>query len=316
MIDGTFLDVSKCAVSVNENALCSENRRGGQFLYYAPTDKSFTPGKDQVFELCEESKTFTLEKNVRPSFESWVDAVAKSDVDPFWNVVLPEEEPPLDSSDPLIDIDLPLFRGRRGFELSKQVTIKSIDNTLFKGFMVDGRIEGRVTDDVIGLPDWRAKLTIFLDDPTVAKRKGYFLADGGHEYTAFRVEGRLKRGRLHGPVRMFGQVTVDPMAPCASSIFEEGLSYVGNYEDGVPTGYAWRKLIGGSWLFGKLDSNGEFTGEDIAYIYNDIKTAFVGEFKNGLMVSINTFKIDNAVASDVTRFLGPWKRSRGDWFSL
>ena len=34
-----------------------------------------------------------------------------------------------------------------------------------------------------------------------------------------------------------------------------------------------------------VDENGELTGEDISYIYEDMKVAFRGKFKNGLMVS-------------------------------
>ena len=34
-----------------------------------------------------------------------------------------------------------------------------------------------------------------------------------------------------------------------------------------------------------MDENGEFTGPDIAFIYQDLVLALVGEFQKGLMVS-------------------------------
>ena len=45
-------------------------------------------------------------------------------------------------------------------------------------------------------------------------------------------------------------------------------------------------LIGANWLYGKLDESGQFSGHSIAYIYNDLSTAMVGEFANGLMVMV------------------------------
>ena len=33
-----------------------------------------------------------------------------------------------------------------------------------------------------------------------------------------------------------------------------------------------------------VDENGEFTGDNIAFIYQDLELALVGKFKNGIMV--------------------------------
>ena len=45
-------------------------------------------------------------------------------------------------------------------------------------------------------------------------------------------------------------------------------------------------LIGGAWIYGEVNENGEFTGNNIAYVNQDLKTLFIGAFKNGLMVRI------------------------------
>ena len=43
-------------------------------------------------------------------------------------------------------------------------------------------------------------------------------------------------------------------------------------------------LVGGSWIYGPVDENGEFTGNDIAYLYQDLELAIIGKFKHGLLV--------------------------------
>ena len=48
-------------------------------------------------------------------------------------------------------------------------------------------------------------------------------------------------------------------------------------------------LIGGAWIYGKVDDNGEFTGHNVAYVNQDLKTLFIGTFENGLMVCIHIF---------------------------
>ena len=100
------------------------------------------------------------------------------------------------------------------------------------------------------------------------------------------ITGRLQHGRLHGPVRVFGQVTNDPRASCPQKFLNRDMAFIGHMNHGIPTGHCWRGLYGGSWVHGEVDEEGEFTGDEIAYIYNDLKTAFVGKFKEGLMVRL------------------------------
>ena len=56
------------------------------------------------------------------------------------------------------------------------------------------------------------------------------------------------------------------------------------YENGKPTGPCWRPLIGSNYVYGIVDDNGEFTGDNIAFIYEDLELALVGKFKKGIMV--------------------------------
>ena len=43
--------------------------------------------------------------------------------------------------------------------------------------------------------------------------------------------------------------------------------------------------MGGTYIYGVVDNHGEFTGSnDIAFIYQDLELALVGEFNKGIMV--------------------------------
>ena len=110
----------------------------------------------------------------------------------------------------------------------------------------------------------------------------------GYEYKMNKYEqyilGSLRNGKLHGLVQIYGILTADPEGHCSSGLFK-GLSFVGWFEEGKPVGPYWRALLGGTYLYGVVDENGEFSGPDIAFIYQDLELALVGEFQKGLMVS-------------------------------
>ena len=95
----------------------------------------------------------------------------------------------------------------------------------------------------------------------------------------------FKDGKLNGLVQVYGHMTVDPRGHCSNMIFP-GISFIGWYENGKPTGPCWRHLIGSTYLYGIVDHKGEFTGEDIAFIYQDLKIALIGYFKKGIMVRL------------------------------
>ena len=38
--------------------------------------------------------------------------------------------------------------------------------------------------------------------------------------------------------------------------------------------------MGGSWIYGKVNDKGEFTGHNVAYDNQDLKTIYVGTFEN------------------------------------
>ena len=85
---------------------------------------------------------------------------------------------------------------------------------------------------------------------------------------------------------MFGIMPMDPHGHCSEHI-SPGLSFIGYYENGQAKGPCWRQLVGGSWMYGIVNKNGEFTGvSNMAYIYQDLELAMVGNYNKGLLVSI------------------------------
>ena len=97
---------------------------------------------------------------------------------------------------------------------------------------------------------------------------------------------RLMNGRPKGLVRMFGKIPMEPSAFHHIMCREPGLGFIGHYQDGKLIGPSWQGLIGGGWIYGVTDQHGEFSGDNIAYIYPDNSTALLGEFRKGKMVII------------------------------
>ena len=83
-------------------------------------------------------------------------------------------------------------------------------------------------------------------------------------------------------VRKFGISVRDPAYSCVG---QSGRGFIGVYKNGLPTGVCWQQLIGCSWLYGEVDDYGEFTGDNIAYIYPDLHLALLGTFSRGLMIT-------------------------------
>jgi hypothetical protein len=69
-------------------------------------------------------------------------------------------------------------------------------------------------------------------------------------------------------------------------VMERGVFTFGNFIGNLPIGLAWqsrsgRKMEG--FLYGKVDQNGEFTGNNITFIYPDFLTGLRGSFAAGVL---------------------------------
>ncbi len=56
------------------------------------------------------------------------------------------------------------------------------------------------------------------------------------------------------------------------------------YRDGHRVGYAWESKAGGGWVCGKVNEEGQLSGDEMAYLYPDKYTAIVGSFRKGTLV--------------------------------
>lgn len=66
---------------------------------------------------------------------------------------------------------------------------------------------------------------------------------------------------------------------------DSSLTWLGHYRAGLPHGTCWTSVLGGGWVVGRVDSTGSYTGLDIAFLYPDLSTALVGEWRDGELVS-------------------------------
>lgn len=181
-------------------------------------------------------------------------------------------QPALDHENPAVDIQFLGLRGRAVLhQMNVEIRSAGRKKLLYKGLVVDGRLKGSAapTPD----PAWQGTLYIYRVRPN---REPVIL-----------LIGRLRLGKLHGVTRMFGYLANDAKSFCGGEFLDKAgvpLSFVGNMEDGIPSGRAWKGLVGGAWVHGTVNKAGDFSGEDIAYVYPDFKTAMVGKFKDGVMI--------------------------------
>ena len=176
---------------------------------------------------------------------------------------------PIDPKNPYISITIPYLRNRAGLMKNLKAIVETpFGFKLFEGTMINGNLTTEVDQHLINHPGWKTRLIIRI----VANKN------------KIQLRGSLKNGKLNGLVQIYGILPRNHEGRC-SDLVEAGLSFVGHFENGTPVGPCWRKLIGGSWLYGTLDEKHEFTGTKIAYLYQDLKLVMIGEFKNGLMVS-------------------------------
>ena len=182
---------------------------------------------------------------------------------------------PINPTNPIIDIALPQFFDQKVYNiLQRYVTIETLNGKL----LFNGPLnKEKLSLDTIKHPGWRARLKIKISMNIDNKKSPTLI-----------INGILKNGKLHGLVQIYGVLPLDLNGYCKKVNFDSNsLSFIGKYENGMPIGTCWRRLVGGAWMYGNVNRNGEFTGSnDIAYIYPDLELAMVGQFKNGLLVII------------------------------
>lgn len=85
-------------------------------------------------------------------------------------------------------------------------------------------------------------------------------------------------------------------------ILRKGTRFLGYYKNGHAHGTFWVGLIGAypyPHLHGKISTlDGCITGNNIAYIYGDMETSFVGKFENRVMIEAKYSKVTQMACDD------------------
>ena len=223
--------------------------------------------------------------NCTSSLSSWLEYADNAEI--FW-YHFNENDKPFNLHKPEIELEIKDVKGRPGWEI-KKVEIQSLTGgpILFEGTMYEGKLKGLVDPKLSNHPAWRSRLMIGIYNFEL-------------NYLEQSVVGSFKDGKLDGLIQIYGKMTVDPKGHLSSYLFE-GLTFLGWFEKGKPVGPCWKFLVGGTYIYGIVDKNGDFTGQDIAFIYQDLELALVGEFKDGILVrfSILFFFIQTFVSKYV-----------------
>ncbi|TRY68905.1 hypothetical protein TCAL_03794 [Tigriopus californicus] len=130
-------------------------------------------------------------------------------------------------------------------------------------------------------------------DHGVLNRKGKLTSPGG-----VTIEGEWKDGLMHGEMRK-----TNIIGGWIEGYWDQGvpfgfqrefgskefygrrtLKFCGRYFRGVRRGFCWKGCLGGGFICGTVDEHGEFTGNDIAFIYPDFHNAIKGQFENELLI--------------------------------
>ena len=99
---------------------------------------------------------------------------------------------------------------------------------------------------------------------------GFLTGRAKIEFTAGGyVEGVYRFGVLHGLAREFGIGGYLKDFSC--------------FNNGVRIGWIYKGMLGGGYVIGKVDTDGALTGEDIAFVYPDFRTAIKGQFVGGVL---------------------------------
>ena len=88
----------------------------------------------------------------------------------------------------------------------------------------------------------------------------------------------------------------DTLDPRYLSVNYPGIGFIGYYKGSKPFGTFWAGMIAGrlrnAFLHGTInETNGLISGNDIAYIYPDMETTYLGKFENRKMIRAQQSKV-------------------------
>ena len=210
--------------------------------------------------------------NVAANLKKWLLEMNDHTKNPFWTETF-DDMPALKEDQTEVTIKVPEQIGRHLVN-NKGVPINA---TTFDQSEVLGEVtydNGVYSIEPYPSDSWKSTLRIPLTFEQIKISNENF----------FGVIGKVRNGKMHGNVRRFGQFVTVMDRFCLNKIFA-GLGYVGRFEQGVPVGPQWRVVVGFGVIYGHVDEHGEMTGDNIAFIYPDMRTAIMGKFEKGKLIS-------------------------------
>ena len=284
LVQQPLMNSSSCNPMLEHKiALLTRNIPNPSFRHNVFQNDNFYRQRKSLYPFCKQEETFNR-ANIRKSVETWWKSVSFPDKDPVL-FHTSSTEPFKDLDNPHIQINLNYFVGRIHLE-NNTYKIFSHAKHLHTGKMINAKIYANIS--TWNTDDWTGPIKIVIGE---FKSTALFGSDIDELISRnFVIHGRLYRSKLHGLVRIFGTIPSDPEDICEKH-FTPGLGFLGHYNNGVPSGYCWKRLLGGPWIYGKVDEKGHFSGDDIAYINQDVLTSFKGTFHNGVMIKAKSVEV-------------------------
>eukprot|EP00096_Caligus_rogercresseyi_P007963 TRINITY_DN2617_c0_g1_i1.p1 TRINITY_DN2617_c0_g1~~TRINITY_DN2617_c0_g1_i1.p1 ORF type:complete len:716 (-),score=86.93 TRINITY_DN2617_c0_g1_i1:114-2261(-) len=250
-----------------------------KFRWNRENNERLYEGDDRSYEKCKEE--WTMGEAAKEALKSWFTDLSTLSPDPYWK--MHPNPDAIDNASPMVSAQVPEW-DRTNMEIDM---VLKTQNTVIAGTK---NKNGAFEFDLKGLD---------LDElrrEYVAVASKQLITPSGIEYersseskleellnSKLALIGYLKGGVYHGLVRRWGRLISDTKNNCSTKIFP-GLSFVGNYERGVPIGPSWRFLPGGGLLYGDNIQGHEFTGDNLAYVYPDLETTILGRFEKGVLI--------------------------------
>ena len=236
------------------------------------------PAKNSLYRHCKYEEDAINGKETRTRIERWLNIVSDKE-NHIGSTELGCLDPFESSETPEINIFLGYLSNRNRFNYMKYKIFK-YKRLLHEGVMMNGRIYSEVS---IGrMYDWVGTLTIIIGNLSTTEE----MVNNGK----FVIQTQLYKSKLHGIVRVWGKLPNDPKDDCELRM-ESGLGLICKYSNGIPSGKCWKGLLGGAWIYGEMTKDGEFTGNDVAYINQDMNVGYKGIFHKAKMINATVVNI-------------------------
>eukprot|EP00092_Neocalanus_flemingeri_P001183 GFUD01001260.1.p1 GENE.GFUD01001260.1~~GFUD01001260.1.p1 ORF type:complete len:494 (+),score=107.84 GFUD01001260.1:94-1575(+) len=144
---------------------------------------------------------------------------------------------------------------------------------------------------------------------THGKREGYFRFDTANKNSSINyMEGNYKDDELYGKVRIQLRDETWMEGFFKNSVLhgfcryfdkQKQLTFIGMHRNGKPFGTCWKIMKGGGYVVGRVNEDGQLSGNEISYIFPDLETALVGTFEDAVLKEAKSTKL-----SDVTSDYG------------